>query len=469
MNTRTCAILAGLGLLGCSSGTGPNGAISLSVGATPSGLTAGDSITVGVQALTSNNVTLRLIVVRITGVLNVIDSVSLHAVGETLFVRSYLVPLQTPPGTVTVKVTARGGSVVDSGEVTVFVLPRAYTSISTGGYHTCALTPDSTAYCWGANGAWQLGTGDTVSRGEPRPVAGGHRFVALSAGGFHTCALTVTGTAYCWGGVPADSIPTPVGGGITFALLAAGGTNHQCGLTAAGAAYCWGYNGLGQLGDGDTTSSATPVPVSDGLTFTTLSTGGAHSCGLTAADAAYCWGFNNSGQLGDSSTTNRLSPVAVHGAVTFAALATGGLHSCGITSTGAVYCWGANGAYQLGDGTQTRHEVPVPVQTTVVFTGLGGAVGSHTCGLTASGVGYCWGDDLSGQIGDGSTFTVAPTPRAIAGGLTFAAVNGGSQHSCAVSSAHVAYCWGYNGNGQVGIGPLTGTMPTPVPVIGQIP
>ena len=129
MNPRTCAVLAGLGLLGCSSGTGPNGAVALSLG-TLSSVTAGDSLPVSVHALTTNNVTLRLIVVRITGVFTVIDSVSLHAVGETLFVHSYLVPPQTPPGAVTVKVTARGGFAADSQEAVVTILPHAYTSIS---------------------------------------------------------------------------------------------------------------------------------------------------------------------------------------------------------------------------------------------------------------------------------------------------------------------------------------------------
>ena len=100
-----------------------------------------------------------------------------------------------------------------------------------------------------------------------------------------------------WGGP--DSVPTAVGGGITFAQLAAGGTNHQCGITSAGIAYCWGDNRQGQLGDGGTTNSATPIAVAGGLIFASISTGGAHSCGVAAAGSAYRWGFNNSGQLGE--------------------------------------------------------------------------------------------------------------------------------------------------------------------------
>jgi alpha-tubulin suppressor-like RCC1 family protein len=347
------------------------------------------------------------------------------------------------------------------------VLPRAYTSISAGGGHTCGLTPDSTAFCWGANEFGQLGAGDTVIRNTPVAVKGGLHFTSLSAGGFHTCALTAVGAAYCWG--DGDSVPKPVGVGLTFALLAAGGTIHTCAITTVGTAYCWGYNSQGQLGDGDTTRSATPVAVAGGLSFASISTGGAHSCGLTAAGSAYCWGFNNSGQLGDSTTTDRWSPVPVKGGLTFAMVVAGGVHTCGLTTTSGVYCWGANGSYELGDGTNLGHTTPVAVQTTVAFAGLGSAVGSHTCGVTGSGLGYCWGSDFFGQIGDGTAGSVAPTPHAIAGALTFASLSGGSTHSCGLSTSHVAYCWGSNNDGQLGTGSFGGNYPTPVPITGQTP
>src|SRR6266496_1448432 len=170
-------------------------------------------------------------------------------------------------------------------------------------------------------------------------------------------------------------------------------------------------------------------------------------------------------QLGDSTTTDRWSPVAVKGGFTFASLVAGGLHTCALTTTAATYCWGANGSYELGDGTNLDHPTPVAVQSTISFANLGSAVGSHTCGVTGSGLGYCWGDNIFGQIGDGTTASVAPTPHAVAGALTFVAVSGGSDHSCGLSTAHIAYCWGFNGNGQLGTGPLGGTSPTPVPVV----
>ena len=342
----------------------------------------------------------------------------------------------------------------------VGTLPRTYALVSSGGYHTCGLTLDGVAYCWGDNTAWQLGTGgDKSTRVTPTLVAGGLHFAGLGAGGFQTCALTAAGAAYCWGG-GRDSVPTAVAAGLSFVRLAAGGGSHQCALTAGGAAYCWGGNHQGQLGDGDTTASATPLAVTGGITFASLTTGGSHSCGLTAAGATYCWGFNNSGQLGDSTTTDRWSPVAVKGGFSFASVVASGLSTCALTSNGATYCWG---------GANGIPATPVVFNDTIAFASLGGSVGDHICAVNSSGKGYCWGNDVFGQLGDGMTGSVSPSPVPIAGGLTFLDVNGGSDHSCGVTTAHVAYCWGYNGNGQVGTGSTGGTDPTPVPVITQVP
>lgn len=178
----------------------------------------------------------------------------------------------------------------------------SFAAVSTSSLFACGLTTAGAAYCWGGNAYGQLGDGTTTGRLTPGPVVGSLSFVALDAGwgGWnHTCGLTAAGAAYCWGlngagqlgdGTTTDRVtPVPVAGGIPFSQVDAG-SGHSCGVTSEGPAYCWGSNGAGALGDGTTVDRSTPVTVAGGLSFIAVSAGLSHTCGLTGAGDAYCWG-----------------------------------------------------------------------------------------------------------------------------------------------------------------------------------
>ena len=309
----------------------------------------------------------------------------------------------------------------------------------------------------------------------------------LAAGLEHTCALTTGGAAYCWGRNDAGqlgdgsgtntSTPVAVSGGLTFSAIAAGFW-HTCGLTTAGAVYCWGYSDQGQLGNGSTTGSLAPVAVSGGLTFSAVAIeeDARHTCGLTDAGAAYCWGQNSYGELGNGSRTSSSTPVAVSGGLTFRSIAAGGVHTCTLTTVGEAYCWGSNGRGQLGIERGTGPEtclygsfsydcstVPIRVATARHWSDLAAGF-VHTCGWTPGGQGYCWGYNLLGQLGDGST-TSSATPVAVSGGLSFSATATGGNHSCGITSAGAVYCWGANDSGQLGDGTTTSSA-IPVAVAG---
>ena len=357
----------------------------------------------------------------------------------------------------------------------------AFTAVSSSTYHTCGVTTARAAYCWGRNANGQLGDGSTT--GELNPVLvtapAGVSFAAVSARFLHTCGVTAAGAAYCWGfngsGQLGDGTTTqqltPVlvvaPAAVSFAAVSTG-ISHTCGVTPAGAAYCWGDNANGQLGDGSTTGELTPVLVAApaGVSFAAVSAGTSHTCGVTAAGAAYCWGFNADGELGDGSGTGQLTPVPVAAppGVSFLAVSVGGNHSCGVTASGAAYCWGSNGAGELGDGTTTNQLSPVQVAGSVSFATLTAGF-FHTCGVTAAGAAYCWGANSSGRLGDGTT-TQRLTPVLVAApaGVSFAALSAGNSHSCGVTPAGAAYCWGDNFYGQLGDGTTTDQL-TPVRVV----
>ena len=240
---------------------------------------------------------------------------------------------------------------------------------------------------------------------------------------------------------------------LTNVIDVAAGDAHACALKADGGVVCWGNNDFGQLGNGTTTSSPIGVPVNDLSDVSAIAAGSGHTCALTHAGSLFCWGENARGQLGDGTTTTRLTPAAVSGlGASASALTAGGLHTCTITGTGAAKCWGDNSSGQLGDGTTTQRWMPA-----VVF-GLGSNVGdlsagaSHICAVRASnGRTFCWGLNNDGQLGDGTTINRL-TPTDVIAPTVVASVHAGYRHSCLVDNGGTAACWGDNFYGQLGDG-----------------
>jgi alpha-tubulin suppressor-like RCC1 family protein len=202
---------------------------------------------------------------------------------------------------------------------TLIVGGLRFRDLSAGDNHSCGVTTDSIAYCWGDNVYGQLGNGVThTTEFSPVPVSGGLKFVQISAAIVHTCGITADSTAYCWGapgrigdGTGANrSVPTAVAGGAKYVQISAN-YGHTCAVTANRAARCWGTDANGAMGDGSTAPHSSPVPVAGGHEFVQISAGRAHTCALTPDRIMYCWGRNLFGELGDGTTTDRLTPAKV--------------------------------------------------------------------------------------------------------------------------------------------------------------
>ena len=357
-------------------------------------------------------------------------------------------------------------------------LVSLFASLAAGSKHTCGLSTSGEAFCWGYNSFGQVGDGTTRQR--LTPVAVNKSLVSqfangsLAAGSQHTCGLATSGAAFCWGdngsgqlgdGTRNNQRLTPVAVNASLVSQFANrslvaGYSHTCGLTTSGLAFCWGYNSFGQLGDGTRNQRLTPVAVSTSLVSQfasgTLVAGLYHTCGLAMSGAAYCWGDNSFGQLGDGTMIQKLAPVAVSTSSVSqfisGSLVAGDYYTCGLAMSGAAYCWGDNRYGQLGDRTKTQRLTPVAVGTSLVSQFISGSLvaGSyHTCGLNASGVPVCWGNNFNGQLGNGfASFGLAPNPVATRTLFTSGSLVAGYDYTCGMNlSASVAaalLCWGFN-------------------------
>ena len=221
--------------------------------------------------------------------------------------------------------------------------------------------------------------------------------------------------SYCllgWGQQASSSVPIPFGRG---ALTNKTVTNitasqyHTCAVTSDGTAACWGANNYGQLGDGSTTQSNTPVAVTSGAltnkTVTNITASNQHTCAVTSDGTAACWGANWWGQFGDGSTTSSNTPVAVtmSGALagkTVTNITASNQHTCAVLSDGTAACWGGNNEGQLGNGTTTNASVPVEVATGAAAIAAGAY---HTLVLKSDGTLWGTGNNADGELANGTT------------------------------------------------------------------
>jgi hypothetical protein len=368
---------------------------------------------------------------------------------------------------------------------TVTFTPLVFTSVSAGGSHTCGITTQRTAFCWGSNSSGQLGTGDLESSSIPARVAGNLTFDVIAAGGEHTCGIVTDNQVYCWGsdaswqlgrldrqapGAPANRLtPTLLPQGQLTGITSGG--EHTCARNAAGAAVCWGAYTYGE----QTLYLDGPRAIEGGSSIESLTSGGQHSCGIVSG-AGFCWSSNDHGQLGDGTVVSRPSFTGAVdtltipsvgpriGVLAFGELAAGTAHTCGLVSARA-YCWGEGGDGRLGIGLSLSVvTTPTAVAGGLAFISL--ALGNrHSCGIAAGGSPYCWGSNSFGQLGDGTREDrLEPSAVSVAWRLNALAV--GADHACGLAYDGLLYCWGQSLKGEVGTG-FTGVHDRPARVALQ--
>lgn len=369
-------------------------------------------------------------------------------------------------------------------------LPEA--KLALGSYHSCWQSRSDLLLCWGGNLDGQLGIGST--QGSTKPVRAelpAGTITAVSSGFHHVCAALWDGTVWCWGnnvegqcGVEEPSVvlspqqvPMPVDPGEFGVISLAAGEYHTCAGLSDGRVVCWGSNTQGQLGLGRFGGFRIPPTVVTELEgFPSLSAGDFFTCGLQVnGGAVRCTGQNHRGQLGDGSGVDSATPVAIEMSPPIQWIDAGGF---GVVArpqpVGEVALWGWGDAVLLGAGLPESVLAPAPLQITA-----GWILASHTAGLAHSCAvanldgtarsyeAFCWGDNGNGQLGDGSLAS-ASFPVAVVGLPDRpAAIEAGGLHTCAVTVEGKAYCWGDNQQGQLGNGLVGGQELEAVPVVTE--
>ncbi len=332
--------------------------------------------------------------------------------------------------------------------------------LSTGYRHACAVRGEGELWCWGHNSAGQIGEHADREALLPVQVEVPGEVAAVGAGADHTCAALASGAVWCWGYNRYAQIgdgqwafraryPTEVEG-ARGALGIAGRYYHACTRHEDGVR-CWGHGHNGRLGNARIFHRSEPTPVTGVGAVDALALGWWSGCAVDAQGVLRCWGSLPDQGRADYRRADHLEPVDVSGLPALERVSSGGGHLCALDREGQVWCWGDNGQGELGNGTTQPSRDPARVD------GLGGCLDvsagyDHSCAVRSDGRVLCWGDNQYGQLGHGISGDVhdKATPTEVVGLDGAVTVRAGDNHTCAVAAGGTVWCWGHNGDGELG-------------------
>ncbi len=387
-------------------------------------------------------------------------------------------------------------------------------SISGNYYTKAAITENGDLYCWGYNRYGQVGNGTTENQLTPVKVLSGVKSVTYSYTYSYTysdsfsdfsyayssvSAITENGDLYCWGyngygeagnGTTENQLtPVKVLSGVksvtysyTYSYTYSDSFSDfsyayssVSAITENGDLYCWGYNGYGEAGNGTTENQLTPVKVLSGVKSVTYSYTSSYTSyfsvsAITENGDLYCWGYNGNGEAGNGTTENQLTPVKVLSgvkSVTYSYPASFSVSA--ITENGDLYCWGNNEYGQVGNGTTNKQLTPVKVLSGVKSVTHSYHSSFSVSAITENGDLYCWGDNGNGEVGNGTTENQLTPVKVLSGvkSVTYSSSSRVYYSVLAITENGDLYCWGYNGYGEAGNG-TTENQLTPVKVLSGV-
>jgi alpha-tubulin suppressor-like RCC1 family protein len=336
--------------------------------------------------------------------------------------------------------------------------------ITSGGAHSCAIFTNGKLKCWGSNSEGQIGVGSSDSvKVNAVSVDSNVNYAQISAGTSHNCGITTAGVLKCWGNnlygqlgigsTTKSNVPVVVDSGVSYSFISASFYN-TCGITTAGVLKCWGRNSDGQIGDGTNTQRNSPTIIESGVTYSHVGVGSINTCAITTSGVLQCWGANAHGQIGDGTTNVTWFPIDIDDGVSYSKVLCSESNTCAITSAGVLKCWGWSGLSKLGTSHTGDATSPIVVDSGVNYAslalGTSEGLANHACAITSAGVLKCWGYNSDGQLGDGTTNSAIALVVDV--GVSYSKISAGGKHSCGITSSGMIKCWGANHFSQIGNG-----------------
>ena len=336
-----------------------------------------------------------------------------------------------------------------------------FVRVSAGQVHTCGLTQDGIILCWGSNTSGQLGAPTTTSCGhtsaacstKPIPVVcppgAPCRFTQVSSGMTLTAAVDVNGDVWWWGrgGTTHHRVDAVLAGSpVKFSLVAAG-FGHACAISQSRSEiWCWGTNAFGEAGaplPAVEVPHTSPVRVLAPFKFKRIAAGGEHTCAVGSSGTdVVCWGRNDSNQtrgpnpFGFPQTgTPQFFFQQFGGLVTIHDVATSASSTCANVNIG-VRCWGSH---------SVRNPAPFGVPDKLT-------IGEHQICATTGQQASCMGGNAWGKLGMGSNMGQSAPVPVLAPPPLYSDLSAGDNHTCGVTPDGDAFCWGNNFSGQLGNG-----------------
>jgi alpha-tubulin suppressor-like RCC1 family protein len=335
-----------------------------------------------------------------------------------------------------------------------------WSSISANTYSSGATRSDGTLWMWGYNYYGQLGDGTTTSKSSPVQVGTG--WAKVGCGSSHTMAVTATGALFGWGdnsfgqlgtnNTTSRSSPVQIGALADWANVwcGDGAYSFTIALKTDGTLWSWGYGTYGMLGSGSTSNRSSPMQIGSGTYWTEVSAGTKHVLARRSDNTLWAWGQNQYGELGQGAAGSGFSSPIQVGSGTYKAISAGGSTSMAIGSDDCLYAWGSNQNGVFGPITGSPAQVGSDTNWSTVSCGS-----NHAHALKTDGTLWGWGANNTGQLGSGATSSYLSISPVKIGTQIWSKLCAGCSSSFAIRSDGKLFGWGQNDSGELGQGDTT--------------